>query len=318
MKYFFVILSVLISSSVYSEEAITITSWNIEHLGSDGRGFGGGFGAGNLPMRTETQLKQIGDFIKDTLKSDLVALQEITNTHSKDGNTSKQLGIITKQMGPDWKYWIPPKTDEHDGDSMYCGFIWNRKKLKRKYCRPLNFPNISLAGKNLFDRQPVIALFESATPDKGDFLIVNVHLASGQDNDENHLIAMTAIEHSLSQQLRYFGDSERDRIILGDFNDNPFAEKRTQALYQHMAFKGYTNLVTKDSGATRMNDFLTSTIDHVLLNEEAKNDLIPDSFKIYRPVQQSEYAAFRFTYSDHFPLSFKLDISKADDDVDDN
>ena len=200
---------------------------------------------------------------------------------------------------------------------MYCGFIWNREKLKRKYCRPLNFPNIILIGKNLFDRQPVIGLFESTTPDKDDFLIVNVHLASGQDNDENHLIAMTAIEHSLSQQLRYFGDSERDRIILGDFNDNPFAKKRTQALYQHMAFKGYTNLVTKDSGTTRMNNFLTSTIDHVLLNEEAKNDLVPGSFNIYRPAQHSEYAAFRFTYSDHFPLSFKLDISKADD-VDDN
>lgn len=49
---------------------IRITTWNIEHLGSAGRGIGGGFGGGNLPLRSNAQLDEIGEFIRDTLQSD--------------------------------------------------------------------------------------------------------------------------------------------------------------------------------------------------------------------------------------------------------
>ena len=53
---------------------IRITTWNIEHLGSTGRGFGGGFGGGTLPLRTDAQLDEIGEFIRDTLQSDVIAV----------------------------------------------------------------------------------------------------------------------------------------------------------------------------------------------------------------------------------------------------
>ena len=59
---------------------VKITTWNIEHLGSGGRGFGGGFGAGDIPMRTDAQLEAIADFIKSDLGSDVLAVQEIAIT----------------------------------------------------------------------------------------------------------------------------------------------------------------------------------------------------------------------------------------------
>ena len=47
---------------------VRVTTWNIEHLGSGGRGFGGGFGGGSIPMRTDAQLRDIADFIKNDLE----------------------------------------------------------------------------------------------------------------------------------------------------------------------------------------------------------------------------------------------------------
>ena len=64
IKYVFVIISSLILSSgtVFSSEPLLLGTWNIEHLGGSGRGFGGGFGGGSLPKRTDEQLRKIGSF----------------------------------------------------------------------------------------------------------------------------------------------------------------------------------------------------------------------------------------------------------------
>ena len=40
-----ILLSVaFLAGCAVAEDTITITTWNIEHLGTTGRGFGGGFG----------------------------------------------------------------------------------------------------------------------------------------------------------------------------------------------------------------------------------------------------------------------------------
>jgi hypothetical protein len=100
------------SSTGICQTPLTITTWNIEHLGSPGRGFGGGFGAGNLPLRTDDQLHQIALFIKDELQSDVLVLQEIGVTRRyRAASQSRPLGVIKKQlqsMGQSWDYYLPP------------------------------------------------------------------------------------------------------------------------------------------------------------------------------------------------------------------
>ena len=61
--------ALLMTPSLMANEPMVITTWNIEHLGSPGRGFGGGFGGfgryatpprkDQLPKRTDEQLKKI-------------------------------------------------------------------------------------------------------------------------------------------------------------------------------------------------------------------------------------------------------------------
>ena len=298
---------------------IRVTTWNIEHLGSSGRGFGGGFGGGSIPMRHHVDLQAIAVFIENTLQPDVLAVQEIARTGPN--NTSLELDKIVAMIGDSWAYIL---ADEPTGTDMVNGFIWNNDKITVIEAFTISMPNIELAGKELFDRMPIALYFETKETGKtnrNDILLVNVHMASGQTNDENHAIAMIALEHALNGVLKDHEVKESDRVILGDFNDNPHKltaagnPKYINTLYQHMERKGYTDLVDASLNFTRMDSNLSSLIDHILVNNSAKNQISSTTAVRYTPGDSSTFAAWRQTYSDHFPLSFMLEI-EADDDVD--
>jgi endonuclease/exonuclease/phosphatase family metal-dependent hydrolase len=317
------------------EEPLTVTTFNIEHLGSPGRGFGGGFGTENGPLakRTDQQLKNLAKLIKDDLKSDVLALQEIAITNRRLGkSTSTSMSKIVKELkvlGQKWDYYLPPIKhipDPDDEHNVHLGFLWNRDRVRLLAVFEMDFENQELGGKNLFDRMPLIGYFE-AIRDNGkpgnDFVLVNVHMGSGQGFDESHLIAMTLIEFELSATLGRHAVTEVDRIILGDFNDNPLEKKDdgspqySPALYEHMKYKGYVDLVTKDIPTTRLSAKLNSQIDHVLVNKAARKLIAQDKADIFRlddgtndPAKLSEW---RREFSDHFPLSFKMEVTTDDD-----
>jgi endonuclease/exonuclease/phosphatase family metal-dependent hydrolase len=331
LKYWFVALflfSYFASSSLQSQDQLTITTWNIEHLGSSGRGFGGGFGQGNLPKRTNEQLKQIAAFIQDDLKSDILALQEIAITRVERGiSLSDQLDVITAELGGSWQYYLPPvESIPPDRENLFCAMMWNAEKVNLLNIFSMDLPNHEHAGANLFNRQPVICYFEALKDGAGtnDFVLINVHLKSGQDHDENHLIAMTIIEFNITKTLTSNEIKESDRIILGDFNDNPYAKrasgerKYSNALYEHMQHKTYVDFVTEDFHATRMDINLTSIIDHILVNKSAKRHILMDKANIFLPGNgdSSTFPEWRRTFSDHFPVSFGVKKETQDDDVD--
>lgn len=290
-----------------------------------------------MPLRTPAQLKDIATLIKTELKSDVLALQEVAINGKRLGrSTSTQLKAIVKELeangGEDWSYYLPPveevprnKTERHN---EHVAFLWNRKRARLLNAFELDVENQSLAGKALFDRKPIVGYFESLRSNGkpgADFVLVNVHMASGQDNDECRLIAMTIIEHGLSEQLGRHNIYESDQIILGDFNDNPSLRNAagdpafSSALYAHMNFKGYVDLVTPDLQTSRMNNDLNSLIDHVLVNKGAQAHVSQSKATIYRPDAGAAPAAvlptWRQTYSDHFPVSFQFQVT-ADNDKD--
>lgn len=317
----------LFSFNALADE-LKITTWNIETLGAhEGRGFAGGFGRGNLPLRSDEQINAISSLIKYELLSDIIAVQEILITHTLEDGTSRnfQLDKIVNQLGEGWEYYLPPKESAGDSETMFLGFIWNSDKFDDVRINPMRLENQYMAGKSLFDRIPLVGYFDIKHSDGegNDFVLVNVHMGSGQHNDENHLIAMTLIEYELTNDMLENHIKESDRIILGDFNDNPYAlsdagnKAYSSALYVHMEFKKYKNFVTADLGSTRMDSALKSTIDHILINSSAQRHTISEKAEIYRPLGGSTaYAEWRKTYSDHFPVSIILDISSSDDDVD--
>jgi|GEM_PF-1718037 len=342
------------SAETPTDDTLGVTTWNIEHLGSPGRGFGsgfGGFGRGSiperwneLPKRTPEQLKDIGTLISKELKSDVIALQEMAITGRRNGRSiceplneiATELGSETKpgQEKPalNWRYFLPyaeetPPSD--DEKNTHLGFLWNQERVRPLAIFEMTLENQNLAGKALFERKPLVGYFEQILPDGSsgvDFVLVNVHLASGQHRDENHLIAMTLIEFEITRDLARHAIAESDIIILGDFNDSANNGEETEdgvpktspALIQHMKFKGYTDLTTPDMGFTRMNSKLTSLIDHIMVNGSAARHLAQETATIYRPGQGARgdsalFADWRATYSDHFPITFRLALDDDDD-----
>lgn len=313
----------------FATDTITVTTWNVEKLGSSGRGFAGGYGRTPLPLRTDQQLIAIADFIRNDLQSDVIALQEVSITHiDGDRSRSRQLDVIANRLGVDWQYFLPPISQEELDeleDNLFVGFLWNRAAVFANRMYVMQVTSIDMAGAPLFKRKPVVGYFDvmKNTQRTNDFVLVNVHLKSGQQFDENHLIAMTVIEYGLTRSLANHQVKESDRIILGDFNDNPYAQtaagnqKYSQALYQHMTFKKYTDLVQANIQYTRMNANLDSILDHVLVNVSANNHLDSTAVVKYVPDNAPDsFAQWRRTYSDHFPLSFEIKVENNDDDVD--
>lgn len=312
------------------ETALVVGTWNIEHLGSPGRGFGGGFGGGSLPARNSQQLTSIGHFIRDTLHADALALQEIGVSRVTMGTSeSDELRDICNAMGPTWRYYVEPIADtaaSGDEHNQHNAFIWNSATVRLLKAFPMAIPSISLRDAVTFKRQPLVAYFEALHQGAGtnDFILVNVHLPSGQDNDETQLISVVMLEHLLTEACTANGFRESDRIILGDFNHNPYAKNAqgkplyTPALKQHLEFKQYTDLVTDGFHSTRMDENLKSIIDHIFVSSSGARHLPTNELSIYLPGDgdTSTFATWRKTYSDHFPLTFRVAIDDGDDDSD--
>jgi len=324
------LFALLVFTSAEAQDELRIVTWNIEHLGSPGRGFGG-LGAGNLPKRTSEQLKEIARFIKDNLRADLVAVQEVAVTNVTDTqNESAALQVITEELGDDWHSVVasPRNTiiNPEDVHNLQNAFVWNTRRVRLVRSFELIFANERVGQKRLFDRFPLIGYFQVLKDgnDTNDFLLINVHLTAGQDNDENHLAAMVIIQQNLKEELQTHGIREGDRIILGDFNDNPFAQddqgnpRFSDLLYRYMSKKGYTDLVNANTGPTRMDINLNRIIDHVLVNRSAQAHLVEVSIMKFQPADStnSGLTTWRRTFSDHFPLILRLKVENHDDDVD--
>jgi len=82
-------------------------------------------------------LKKIAAFIRDDLKSDLLALQEIGITRRQRGRSkSEPLDKIVTELetdDSDWSYFLP-QVDEtlskDDEGNEFLGFLWNRKRVR--------------------------------------------------------------------------------------------------------------------------------------------------------------------------------------------
>ena len=82
-----------------------------------------------------------------------------------------------------------------------------------------------------------------------------------------------------------------------------------------MSRKGYMDYVTGDFHSTRMDDNLTSIIDHVLVHRSAARHIIQEGeAEIFLPPGGPEsFGLWRATYSDHFPVSVDIRIGRDDD-----
>ncbi len=317
------ILFVFISINALSfsqKQTIRIATWNIEHMGSTGRGFPEL--KRKLPARTNKHFKKIAALIKDTLLLNIVAIQEVSITTSENNKShSKELDAIIKRLGSTWTYYLASVDKTKYDAEMQNAFIYNTANVQLISAFEMSVPDFKVGKKAVFDRVPLVAYFKSTDPKikNEDFILVNLHLASGKDNDENHLAAMVIIEQNLNNCLKKNGISTReyDRIILGDFNDDPFQKNADgnpiyiSTLYDYMALKGYKDYVDESFKSTRMSNNFNSIIDHILVYKNLQNNIDHSKASIYLPPNKSEkdFFKWRSNYSDHFPVYIEIGLN---------
>ena len=70
--------------------------------------------------------------------------------------------------------------------------------------------------------------------------------------------------------------------------------------------------------STRMDNNLRSVIDHILVNNSVQNHIPDTEADIFLPGggDSTTFGNWRRTFSDHFPLTFRIEIENQDDDVD--
>ncbi len=302
------------------KETIRIATWNIEHLGSSGRGFPEI--RTKLPLRTNDDFFKIAALIKDTLTLDIVAIQEVNITNTINNTScSKELDSIINHLGTSWKYYLANVDTLLHETNMQNAFIYNSTKVELSAVFELPVPAYHVGPKYLFDRVPLVGYFKSTNSNLNneDFILVNLHLASGQHNDENHLAAMVIVEQNLSTYMNQNGISNReyDRIILGDFNDNPYAKdfnnapKYLSTLYDYMQAKGYRDYVDQSFKSTRMNNNFNSIIDHILVKMQLQDNIKTLKANMYLPPDTSKAGLkkWRTTFSDHFPIYIEVGLN---------
>ena len=312
------------------QDTVTVVTWNIEHLGSRGRGLGG-IGAASLPGRTDAQLEAIAALLRDDLKADIVALQEVgVSAVTVSGAQSEALEKIRQALGDDWRCRVamPAGETPEPGDvhNLHTAFVWNSATVDLLKAFELQFPNETVGAKRLFDRLPLVGYFEAVKDGAGtnDFVLTCVHLASGQDKWQNHLAACIIIEQNLPRALKFHEVKEQERVILGDFNDNPYAVddngdiKYSDLLPRYMRARRYNDLVRRADGFTRMNSARSSIIDHVFRHTYLRADIMGDDAHVYHPADMTDpgLAQWRLTYSDHFPVYFDIKVDTKDRDKD--
>ncbi|MCH7548655.1 MAG: hypothetical protein IH969_03800, partial [Candidatus Krumholzibacteriota bacterium] len=285
-------------------ETWTLGVWNVENLSPDvKRGFPELMGSSQLNPRTSSQLRKIGDYIKNNLDADALMLSEIYVTH-EDGGVARnsQLDKITDRLGDEWEYSMGTT----GGKSL--ALLYNTERVRVKKIGEFNVDFFTVQNKDIFDRDPLvawIAVLDDDGEDVDDLLLIALHLKSQQKFVDNHLVATAKLLSELKVFKAGLGIDahEKDVIILGDLNDSAHRRTGFRYMFDYLEAKRFDHLGPDDNSypGTRING---SQIDHVFIAKHLLFDWIdPSSFKVHGDDNPTSY---RKTFSDHYPVTFEF------------
>lgn len=327
------ILSLFLCASVSTaQHGVRVATWNLEHLDGSSRG---GFGAcgNNFDRREPADLAAIADLIEE-LNLDIVAIQEVKVTVENDGSSSNEdLSAIESNLGNHWDSYIAKKHTKvgvyHTGAGReQVAFLYNTQAVRMDTVFELVYPALRMQDSDVHDRHPLVGRFTILKDGeaKNNFVLVNLHLASGQSLKENKATGMAMIYNDVIRLVTassFWDESdgengfEDDIVFLGDFNHNPYREQTSQGDGIHSlltndnntADPGFVNLVKEDMSFTRFNTSFSSLIDHIYVSRGMQEHLQFPQARIHFPFDDNdcdEYAGWRERFSDHLPVYFKI------------
>lgn len=312
------------STAVTAQDRLRIGTWNIERLSdSASRGFPELQGDDRLPPRSDAELEEMAEYIRDELEVDALMISEIEadsplSTVSRP--QSKQLNQVARAMGDNWKYFLG-----RSGNDLRLGLLFNTDRVELKKLVNLDAPVFPVSGRDVLDRDPFIAWIAArdGSTTKNDVLLMCVHLKSEQRPFRNNRMAAIAkligdYMHADTRDILTLPSirEEPEVVILGDMNDSSFNRSGFQYMFDYLKGVDFTHIRNSsgDYPHTRVNG---SRIDHIFGSDGIISDsMIPGSFKVHTvPGRHNEQPRTRYrrSLSDHFPVTIDLRLRDDND-----
>lgn len=295
--------------------APTLCSFNVQFLGSS-------------RVRKNSELAQ---FVAEA-GCDLVAVQELV-AHPSENDRADKFFAAMAEVGFD--AYVLSEQDTGTSEKNFSQgtntewwvTFYKTSVLQAAKDLPQGFLDEDVTKNPTFDRVPYAFAFRTIDG-RFDFVLISVHLhpTPSTAGKNRRKVEMDGIFGWIAKSKR--ASTERDYIILGDFNFQSVAET-TQVL------KGTSFQTLNPSGLTT-NTNLNSPkpYDHFLLDPQATNEIpLADNFAVLDLVQAMSaptesvapgtsaikdtynHNIFRLLYSDHHPILTRVgDLADRDDD----
>ncbi len=264
---------------------ITIATFNIAWLGD---------GIDDTKPRTEADYQRISGIISQ-LNPDIMGLQEIENGAA----INKLLNYL-----PGYDFYI----GTNGGNQNPC-IIYKKGIVityQGEYTSLIVEPNKTRPG-----------LIAKVRKGNFDFIMLIVHLKSTSRYDSTAELEQYSRELRKQQAdiISYWADSvlsrksEKDIIILGDFNDYP--NRVTNPTLSSIAENTHLSFLTQDLKSCKFP--ILNGIDHIIASENAVKRFIPGSLRLYdfySSMSESEIEKI----SDHCPILVQFEVKSKDND----
>ena len=299
-----------------------VGTWNLEHFRSGAqRGFPEyNYGGPKYPARTNEDMQYIAQVIENQLLARLLVLCEIGG--NQDGHSPELERLITF-LGTEWTYQLGST-----GGSQRIAFLYDSTNFKQKKYFEIEVAKRRVQDADIFYRDPVACLFSCLDNDgneRNDFIVIGIHLASGQGKNTNHNEAMKILKERLKNALNdeTFPNGENDVLIMGDFNANRYdsSQENFWTGYDENALS-FVTLSPEDGeeySGTRLAGvplFPKSKIDYILASGTSNgmtNSLVQLLGHVHTELLTIGFDEFRKRASDHLPVTVRIRVSDDDD-----
>ena len=304
----FVATAIALLTGWATGETLTLGAWNIEHLGEP---------------RYEKDGADLADYIAAS-GAKVIALEETMITHLDAHGLRRNLVLdaAVDQLGPTWRYVLFGTSCT--GRRQNLGVLFDRAVVRPKMYLKLPVPTDlyhphkhrnGIKRHRILCRAPVAIWFQ-AHGNQTDFLLIPVHLKANEPSQphpeqiiDHRKIEAEHIVRALAEILPKVGEgTERDVYIGGDTNilDHDDADMRA------FLKAGFVDLNATDAPTYVAG---TAPFDRFLVARDSV-EVRRNSFRVHKAYAAKRgltSAEFESRYSDHYMVTFQIELM-ADDD----